>query len=81
MHAPFAFLIKLSLSQPLSFLTFTLLILSPSHEAGVGEWMDGTELLAGVKSQQEPMDRAVSTLGSWLVMNFSSLSKLSVGDD
>lgn len=53
----------------MSFLTFTVLILFPSHEGVVGEWMGGTELLDGVKSQ-EPMDGAVSTLDSWLGLIF-----------
>lgn len=44
--------IKLSLFQPMSFLAFPLLILSPKSLGGVSEWLCEAELLAGVKLQQ-----------------------------
>lgn len=46
----FTFLIKLSLSQPSSFLTFTLTILSPPSHCGGSEQVSGC--VAGFKPQQ-----------------------------
>jgi len=49
-HTAFVLLIKLSLSQPMSFITFTLPILSLIPlGVGVSEWLCGAYLLAGVK--------------------------------
>lgn len=45
----FALPIKLSLSHPMSFLNFTLLVLSLITLWGVTEWLCGAELTAGVK--------------------------------
>jgi len=40
-HTDFALPVKLILSQPMSFLTFTLLIPSPILPVGVSEWLCG----------------------------------------
>lgn len=45
----FALPIKLSLSQPTSFITFTFLILSPSHMGRVSKQLCGAKLPARVK--------------------------------
>ena len=50
--AAFAFPIKLSLSQPTSFLTLTLPILSPIPWRGASERLGGAELAAGVKPRE-----------------------------
>jgi len=46
-----ATLVKLSLSEPTSFLTFTLPILTPSRREGACKRLRGAELPAGVKLQ------------------------------
>jgi len=52
-NTAFALSIKLSLSQPMSFLTFTLPILSPIPLWGtVSEYLHGAQLPASVKPQQ-----------------------------
>lgn len=43
--------IKLSVPQPMSFLPFTLLILSPIPTGEVSEWLRGARLLRGVEPQ------------------------------
>lgn len=52
MPVAFALPIKLSLSQPMSFLSFTFLLLSLITLPGVTEGLCGAELTAGVTSQQ-----------------------------
>ena len=50
--AAFVFAIKLSLYQPTSFHTFTLLIFSPILLWGVSKWLCGAVLSTGAKPQQ-----------------------------
>ena len=51
-HTAFALPIKLSLSQPMSFCTFTLPISPHPTGGGVPEWLCRAELLAGIKPWQ-----------------------------
>ena len=51
-RSAFALPVKLSLSQPMSFLTFILLVLSPIPPGG-SEQLRGAWLLTGAKPQQQ----------------------------
>ena len=70
----FALLIKLSLSVLKTFLTFTLLILSPMLLGGVNEQQCGTAFLAGIKPQHHPMPSHNFHISHHLVSSLVCLS-------